>query len=275
MALLAIACAGLLVQCGADEKTGGYAQQEVKKGPRIGATCLYSHASKDDPIIEPTTEPPRHPHLFFGNESTDQDSTYQSLRSANTLCKQDGDKSAWWIPQPMWGPDEIHSDKLLIYYQQTKGMDTQAIRPPPRGFEAIGRQASFRCGGTEAEFTTRPLRSCDASAISIRVDFNQCYDPRNRTVEANLVAPVNRKCPRPHTTLLPQIQVQQNLRIPDASGPLRVTGNEGISPATSAHTDFINAWDQARLNTLIEDCLHNTAQDEVRPDQCRTADDEG
>lgn len=251
------------------------AQDEVKMGPRIGATCIYSHSSKDDPIVKPTSEPPAHEHLFYGNTSTNQNSTSETLRASGTLCKQVGDKSAWWVPQTYWGADKLKTDKLLIYYEETKSMDVDAIRPFPRGFQAIGRQASFRCGAAGAEFTTRPLRSCGASTIALRVDFNQCYNPNSRVVESNLVGTVNGSCPRPHTTLLPHIQVQQNLRIPDSSGPLRVAGNEGVMSATSAHADFINAWDQPRLKTLIEDCLKNTAQDEVRPEQCRTADEEG
>ena len=239
-------------------------------GPRLAATCLYSHSSKEDPIIKPTSEPPAHGHDFYGNTTTNQNSTYSTLRSGDALCKQAADKSAWWVPDVYWGDQQVKANKMVVYYQITRDLPTSDIRPFPRGFEAIARGPVFRCGS--GDFSSRAPSTC-GSSIDIRLDFHQCYNPESAQVEANLIAPNSSRCPGTHPVLLPQTQIQLQYNLPDNSGPLTVAGNTGMHmEASSFHADFINAWDQERLKELVTLCLKQTKQDDRRPDVCRTND---
>src|ERR671920_2561165 len=99
------------------------AQEEGPTGESFVINCGFSHPKQVDPIVDygpsgtnpdgtPVT-PAHHMHHFFGNTTTDSDSTLQSLRDAasrpdhGTTCEQKpgqtfGDTAAYWIPTVSW-----------------------------------------------------------------------------------------------------------------------------------------------------------------------------
>jgi hypothetical protein len=123
--LLAALCS--LAVLGAVHEPRARAADGGKLGPRLAASCLYTHSSEDDPIFNPAPGE-GHSHDFYGNRSTNQQSTNASLREAGqaSRCKQPGDASAQWVPQATWGGDPVRSGRAVIYYEVTPGM--------PRGF---------------------------------------------------------------------------------------------------------------------------------------------
>ena len=75
----------------------------VVGGPQGGVgqfivACDWSHASFDDPIVHAGMEGMSHRHEFFGNTTTDADSTYESLLAGDTTCAQKLDRAAYWVP---------------------------------------------------------------------------------------------------------------------------------------------------------------------------------
>jgi len=58
------------------------------------SVCLPSHVAKDDPIVHPGEPGASHQHEFFGNTTTDANSTYESLRAGGTTCRIAADKAA-------------------------------------------------------------------------------------------------------------------------------------------------------------------------------------
>lgn len=241
-------------------------------GPRIAATCERSVASKADPIIKPTSEPPAHQHQFFGPPQVSNDTTRADLLSMSTTCKQAGDNSAWWRPEVYWGGVPLrHPSKLVIYYEITSPETAESVRPWPADFEDISRDPSFRCGN--GDWGAAPTR-CRASTIQIRMEYEQCLDTSDSTVEQNTVLPVRGKCPADHPLMIPKIQSTATYQIPQEMGPLTVAGNTGVSPATSMHEDFMNGWDTETLRKKVALCLRQTNQNDRRPDECRTSDRE-
>jgi hypothetical protein len=268
----------LLIAACSVEQPYGAGGEANDFGPRLARTCMYSHTSKDDPIFNPTTEPPAHKHNFYGNESSANGSTYTSLLSSTAKCKQDGelgqgvDKSAWWVPAMYAGNVEMTAPKIVEYDQITRELPTSDIKPFPRGFEAIARGPQFRCG--DGEFKPSMDR-CDQGNFDVRLDFNQCYNPESNAVEENLVKPLSNRCPSSNPVLLPQIQVQLTYRLPPSiSGPITVAGTTGEhQDETTFHADFVHVYDtQADYVDLMTKCLKKTKQDDRRPEVCRTRD---
>ena len=67
--------------------------------PEFNASCTYSHSRKDDPIVFPGLPGASHMHSFFGNRSTDANSTADTLlANAGTSCAPAPDLSAYWVP---------------------------------------------------------------------------------------------------------------------------------------------------------------------------------
>ena len=60
--------------------------------------CRFSHASRDDPIVYPGEPGASHRHGFYGNRSTDADSTRGSLLGSSSTCAHEADLAATWFP---------------------------------------------------------------------------------------------------------------------------------------------------------------------------------
>jgi hypothetical protein len=67
----------------------------------FGVQCPISHVLKDDPIMHPGMPGASHRHAFYGNRSTNANSTYDSMLASGTTCT-DGDPpkdlAAEWVP---------------------------------------------------------------------------------------------------------------------------------------------------------------------------------
>ncbi|HEX5912500.1 MAG TPA: DUF1996 domain-containing protein, partial [Rubrobacter sp.] len=79
-------------------------------------TCKWSHTALDDPIVAPGADA-AHQHEFFGNTSTNRNSTYESMIAATGLCNKTGDTAAYWNPT-LFGPtgNRIPPIRQRVYY---------------------------------------------------------------------------------------------------------------------------------------------------------------
>ena len=281
--LLAVA---MVAACGSDseqkaEEEPGYAGGTANDtGPRIAVTCGYSLTNEADMIFKPTTKPPAHQHDIYGPERFGNELEPADLLGMGTTCKQvdEGDHSAWWRPAATWGGQPVRpATKLVIYLDVTKGISAEKIRPFPVGFEDVSRRPTFRCN--EGEWVASPPNRCavpqgqEKPALHVRLVYDQCLNPDDKSVEANTARVRNGACPSTHPVLLPAIQSTGTYRLPKVEGPLRVAGTTGDSQSPSTmHEDFVNGWDQAKLKELVGLCLRQTGQQERRPERCRTSD---
>ena len=64
-------------------------------GNNFFSNCRYSHTAADDPIVLPGLRGRSHSHTFFGNVTTDANSTLTSLRKGGTTCKPRSDHAAY------------------------------------------------------------------------------------------------------------------------------------------------------------------------------------
>jgi hypothetical protein len=174
--------------------------------------CLYSHSNTGDPIVLPDSES-NHMHEFFGNDTTDQNSTVDSLQQdspylqsnpSRLQCSRETNKSSYWVPRITWNGKEVLPIRSGVYYATRTGLPPETTTTTPFGLKLIAKsQASVAAGqapaGSEAKLywhcykqlsghqsiasgTPEPPTSCPVDTkygvptLGVTVLFPQCWD---------------------------------------------------------------------------------------------------
>jgi hypothetical protein len=233
--------------------------------PQFLVECPFSHALADDPIVFPGRPGQSHMHVFFGNETANASSTLASLSAGSTLCDQRLDRASYWAPALYEGDAMVQPTGSVAYYRPGERVDPVSVQPYPDGLEMIAGDSSalesqptsvvaWTCGTGIARDASPP--TCAAGRpLRMLVTFPDCWngkdvdsaDHRSHMAYSNRGA-----CPADHPVPVPQLQFSV---IYDFSGdPSGLSLASG--PVTTAHADFFNAWDHAKLTSEIDACLH-------------------
>src|SRR5215211_4427392 len=102
-------------------------------GANFVVSCGFSHQKQVDPIVDFGKNPSFHMHDFFGNTTTNENSTLDTLRAAasqpdnGTTCEPKpgtelGDTAAYWIPTVSWTDSSgkttpLQASKTFFYYR--------------------------------------------------------------------------------------------------------------------------------------------------------------
>ena len=264
-------------------------------GNNFYANCRFSHTNNDDPIVYPRRRGRSHRHTYFGNTSTDANSTLTSLRNADTTCKPSADKAAYWIPTLYRANREIRPSRAQFYFS-LRGYDQ--MHAFPAGLKVVAGNshatrpqstnvvywACAASGGLRSAPLSRPPKSCaTVPAKRKKGIFKACP-----TCPPKPLPP-----PPAHLRLFLELHVNfpdcwdgKRLDSPDhhshmaysrayvcpASHPVKVplirlnvrypiTGGQGIYLSSggvlTAHADFFNAWDEHFLTRLVNVCFHD------------------
>lgn len=120
----------------------------------VGAFRLdaaVSHYACDDPIVYPNQPGKSHLHEFLGNRSTDNTSTYESMRQNGEGSTEGGpiNRSGYWRPALILGGDVVAvPDSSVIYYKRpphgsTSVVEGATITRIPRGLRMISHHVNF------------------------------------------------------------------------------------------------------------------------------------
>jgi hypothetical protein len=258
-------------------------------GASFAVRCDFSHRNLDDPIrypgIEGNLDDPDHDfhsHDFFGNETTKFDSTYESLRAADTTCTRPKDTAAYWLPTVSWDGEVLNSNRAVFYYR-AGGKDYKEVKPFPAKLKIIAgneKRVTWRCGRTDnGGGSHRPPSRCDGPnpQLGVRIIFPDCLDVA-RNGKPRLNSPDHRshmvysrlidgrvRCPRSYPRPVPVLTMNVTFDLPKPSG--KVTLSSG--GASTMHADFFNAWDQVELNHLVVSCINKVPPSKPRPDACQ------
>lgn len=234
------------------------------RGVSFTTRCTFSYRLPDDPILFPGRPGASHDHTFFGARSTSATSTDATLRAGGSTCSRRGETAAYWTPTLFSGSQPIVPVVAWAYYR--RGTLARVTAFPP-GFRLIAGSAMataaqplrvtwWDCGieaGVAASSEPPACPPGPRTALRLHVAFPECWDgqsldsPDHRSHMAYDVVGV---CPPSHPVALPEIELI--LRYPELTGPVTLASGG----AHSAHADFVNAWDQQRLDGLVEDCLN-------------------
>lgn len=244
-------------------------------------TCKWSHTALDDPIVAPGADA-AHLHEFFGNRSTNRNSTYESMIAAANVCNKTGDTAAYWLPS-LFRADgtRIQPIRIRVYYSNEPVSagpivafppDLRIIAgypyphdPKPNSFygwscdNAIDLQPNL----SNLDCTSRDGGATSGGYISARAFFPSCWDGVNTDSpdhRSHLVYPqlngVDRsragECPSTHPIHVPRIRVIVHFPVASCKDCyLSSDVAEGLPGGTNFHVDFWNTWQQPALEAFI------------------------
>jgi hypothetical protein len=223
--------------------------------------CRFSHRKADDPIVLPSQPNMSHDHSFFGNFKTDAYSTPQSLVGQRTTCNRTADTAAYWAPTLIVDNKPALTLDLAAYYRRS----TYApLKPFPANFVMIGGNSNatdpqstsvtfWNCSlaGTNP---TSTIPNCGDQSLRLHVIFPECWDGKgldSPNHKAHMAYAENGVCPADHPVALPQLVLVIRYGVNGSGNVVAASGGQ-----YSGHADFVNAWDETELTSLVDYCLN-------------------
>lgn len=236
-------------------------------GPRVfSVRCDFSHRNTDDLIVFPGQAGRSHDHTYFGNRTTNAASSQESLRAATSTCARGTDTAAYWVPTLFSNGQAVTPRSATVYYRRRTADRVQAF---PQGLRMIA--------GTSTATTAQPLQvtfwncrtlgerseptssvpACAAgrsSVLNLHVNFPNCWNGTaldSADHKSHLAYSVRGSCPATHPVPVPAISlIVHYAPVDPATAELASRGQ------LSGHGDFVNAWDQQRLERLVNRFLN-------------------
>jgi hypothetical protein len=240
--------------------------------------CTIDHFGPDDPIVFPGQPGDSHMHSFYGNTTTNANSTAASLLAAPSTCgrnMQTSDRSAYWIPslykKNADGSLALVKDsdqQMFIYYRRPGGTGGPKVQPFPPGLRMLAGSANatspqplfvvqWDCSGGPEYPSIPQCPGTSSQSLHASIEFPSCWDGRqldsadhrSHMVYANVDSGA---CPADHPVSLPQITYE--IDYPGITGgPQYTLSSHGTY---SMHADFFAAWDPQVQNALVTGCLN-------------------
>jgi hypothetical protein len=217
-----------------------------------------------------------HVHVESGAKPFNDTITADSVRNNETSCFDAGDKTAYWSPQlyesngTALKPIEtdtyyrggVAPSKVVAFPYSTQMLDHDPSRV----------KWSCRAGGTVKGYADAPSR-CAGVLIAI-IQFPQCWNGDSPAYKDDFQYPSSGSCAAPYDKVVPEMTQRWSFKARDGEiNGVKVSAGDGqLEDQSFEHSDFLNGWDQARLNFLIEDCIKGVPQSGTLPDRCRLID---
>ena len=238
--------------------------------------CRLARSAAVDPIVHPGMPGMSHLHDFFANTSINAASTYRSMRAGGTTCPA-GDTAGYWVPALLRNGVKVDPAgdgiREQIYFRGDNLAPGTHIEPFPPDLRLIagnsnatsaadnpklGKEIYWGCSDNSTGKLTAPPPSCPTGILSLHVGFPNCWDGTltHSNDTPHLRYPSSEKCPAGFTHALPRVILRLEYPVGASTGKITLASG----PAFTAHGDFWNTWDQAKLQTLVDRCL-NAAKD--------------
>ena len=223
------------------------------------STCLPSHVATDDPIVRPGEAGASHQHEFFGNRTTDADSTYASLRAGDTTCRILADTAAYWVPSLYADGQRVAPLKVNAYYLRGRGAGRIVAFPP--GLKIIAGDGGattaqsaaitgWRCSGIQPPVRSAEPTTCPSGSHNILIiRFPDCWNGRDLDSadhRSHMAYRVAGSCPADYPVRVPRLSLNVHYELASVTGLTLASGS-----IYSAHADFFNAWNQTTLAGLV------------------------
>jgi hypothetical protein len=196
---------------------------------------------------------------------TDADATTRVLRSAGTTtCDLAGDTAAYWAPSLLRDGVPVTPTVADAYYRVAPGVRAADVAPYPAGLAMIAGDAhtekplptaivGWGCGRAPAVSSSIPTCPIERP-LNLRVTFPDCWNGRDLDAPdhvAHIAYSAKRGCPSGFPVAMPRLTLL--VSYPVTGDPAGLEPASG--PTTSAHADFLNAWDQGALARNVRSCL--------------------
>jgi hypothetical protein len=232
-------------------------------GGGFAVRCEFSHTDNVDPIVMPGKKMVSHSHKFFGNTTTDENSTGASLLAGNSTCEDPNNLSAYWVPALYQDGIEVDPIRVKVGYGALRGEVTAF----PNGFMALtGKSDDTARWGCQVR-GQRPIYTSSAANVPTctgsehlvaEIIFGECWDGasldsadhRSHLANSERVDMGRSQCPSTHPVRVPRVSVEVEY-------PQQARGGSGITLASGAastlHADIFEAWVSDSLQAKINE----------------------
>ena len=251
----------------------------VADSPGWITECTYSHTNNDDPIVYPNQPGRAHTHDFFGARTTNHASTYGTMIASQTTCGTPQDRAGYWAPALYRNGVKVNpaGSKLdqKFYYRDGHYASGATVEPFPVGFKMVqgymhatsvadanargakwGTKMWWGCSDNSVGGKPTAPPNCRTGILTLHINFPSCWNGQQATGDnvaaGNVKFPSDKKCPSTHPRRLPILI--QRLEYPVGTSSSGITLASG--PVYTAHADFWNTWQQAKLDALVANCLN-------------------
>jgi hypothetical protein len=223
--------------------------------------CAFSHSGTVDPIVMPGHTGMSHLHEFFGNTTTNENSTGATLLAGSTTCSDSNDRSAYWVPALFQDGVRVAPIGARVMYEG-RGAGVTAF---PAGFMAVAgrtdQTAGWGCAAPGQRLTlgtsVASVPTCaTGSRLVAQINFPQCWDGSSldsadhisHLVFGTSSAGQATVCPADHPVRVPQVRIA-------VTYPAAATGGSGVTlssgAASTLHADIFEAWAGNSLQNRI------------------------
>jgi len=236
--------------------------------PGFTVACGFSHTAAVDPIVMPGMAGMSHRHEFFGNTTTDEDSSGASLLAGASTCIDRRDRSAYWIPSLLVDGERLAPRTAVVTYARGGPGKVTAF---PVGFMAVSGRSDQTAGwacvspGTRPRFTAHvsEIATCTGgSHLMAQIRFGQCWDGTSLDSsdhKSHLVfgthetraagRPGRLVCPGDHPVRVAQLKLDVHYPAGIASDS-NVTLSSG--DVSTLHGDIFEAWTGTSLQERLD-----------------------
>jgi len=185
---LLLACAVALLAALGPAPTASAASFE--HGASFAVRCDFSHRLTDDPIkypYPPGSQGASHSHDFFGNKSTQYNSTYDgsatgsvSMIGKPTTCSRPEDTAGYWIPTVGWtdskGTQTTLTANRAVFYYRAGLKDYRTVQPFAKDLRVIDdARITWYCGtGDDKASSATPPTQCGGGVLGLKIVFPDC-----------------------------------------------------------------------------------------------------
>jgi Domain of unknown function (DUF1996) len=211
--------------------------------PRIKVSgCNVYVTNTVDPIVAFS----QHLHHHFGNTTTTNTSTGQSLLAANqTSCKALWFTSAGWFPKARDVP-LVSKNQVAVYYRAPG--DRTKVQNIPTGLKIISEEAHLNSGGSTVTVTFPDCVAMNSSRTAPLLDSPDHH--------SHMVKSRNGICPSTHPYRIPRVFYLIRYNGTVTSQTMFSAGvNTWEEFGTHMHADYLAANQQPVFNDLIDLCL--------------------
>lgn len=247
--------------------------------------CGYSHFNYDDSIVKPGQPGASHLHVYFGNQSSNGNSTAQSLLGGGSSTCDGGalNRSSYWVPAVLdaSGNPVVPVGNMVYYKSGYQGVEPGNGKEDivlPNGLKMLAGSATatspqsvvyWTCNstafGVNGSVYGRVMPACgEGQYLHAVIGFPQCWDGLNldsadhRSHMAYGTYGVG--CPASHPVPLPEITFNIDWRVgPGGTTGWHLSSDIGQQGGLTFHADYVAAWDPVTAETWLTNCTRVNA----------------
>jgi hypothetical protein len=166
------------------------------------------------------------------------------------------------MPTLLVGGQAVTPTTAIAYYRR---LVRTPLRPFPAGLQIVAGNSHatapqrlvvtyWDCGDLVNVAPSSSVPDCADGTLSLHVNFPDCWDGKNLLYDnqKNTAYSVNGRCPKGYPVAMPALQLVFRYPVKTPGGSVELASGGQYS----GHADFINAWDEQVLTSLVAGCLN-------------------